>query len=97
MGKMFSFAEQEQRERILKMCNLALRSNFLSDNATGIVLAGFGHGELFPTLYSFEFDGMLHDQLKYNEVEFVDIDRAGPKASVVPFAQKEMVERFCMD
>lgn len=34
------------------------------------------------------------DRLKYKRTEYVDIDRAGPGARVLPFAQKEMVERF---
>ena len=32
--------------------------------------------------------------LKFVRKNFVDIDRDGPRAQVIPFAQKEMVERF---
>jgi hypothetical protein len=58
------------------------------------VIAGFGDNEIFPTLLSFEMDGMVCDRLKYVRTNNVDIDRQGTKAKVLPFAQKEMVERF---
>jgi hypothetical protein len=66
----------------------------LSINKSGVVIAGFGHDELFPTLLSYEIDGMVFGKLKYRKTNHIDIDRGGPKASVIPFAQKEMVERF---
>jgi hypothetical protein len=37
---------------------------------------------------------MVSDQLKYVQTNFVDIDRKGDRAKVIPFAQKEMVDRF---
>ncbi|MCJ7993670.1 hypothetical protein J5N58_03470 [Rhizobium cremeum] len=61
---------------------------------TGIVIAGFGNIEKFPTLVSFTIDGVVFDKLKFTETNFVDIDRNGDRARVIPFAQKEMVERF---
>jgi hypothetical protein len=85
---------QEQRSRIVEVAKTALRKSLLSPGLTGIVVAGFGNKELFPTLVSFEIEGMVSDRLKYIQTNFVDIDREGAKAQVIPFAQKEMVERF---
>lgn len=65
-----------------------------SQNQTGIVIAGFGSDEKFPSLISFTIDGVIFDKLRFNEKDFVDIDRAGDNARVMPFAQKEMVDRF---
>jgi hypothetical protein len=59
-----------------------------------LVIAGYGEKELFPTLVAYEIDGMLFGKLKYKKTEKVDIDRDGDRARVLPFAQKEMVERF---
>lgn len=65
-----------------------------SPNYTGIVIAGYGSAEKFPSLISFKIDGVVFDRLKFIETDFVDIDRAGDRARVIPFAQSEMVERF---
>ncbi|MEG8026077.1 hypothetical protein QP162_20170 [Sphingomonas aurantiaca] len=56
--------------------------------------AGFGENELFPTLISFEVFGMVGNQMRIFRTNHVDIDRGGTRAKVIPFAQKEMVERF---
>ncbi|QCB38409.1 hypothetical protein E5554_11515 [Sphingobium sp. PAMC28499] len=42
----------------------------------------------------YEVYGVVGDRLKYWKSDEVDIDRSGDKAKVIPFAQKEMVERF---
>ena len=90
-GRMFTDAD---RARIVEVAKLALTANVLTGGCAGIVIAGFGTKELFPTLISFEIDGMVGDHLKYIEVNHVDIDRAGPRARVIPFAQKEMMDQF---
>jgi hypothetical protein len=87
-------ADDTQKSKLVEIAILALRKNILSGRLTGIVIAGFGNGEIFPTLISFEIDGMVCGRLKYVRTNNVDIDREGPKARVLPFAQKEMVERF---
>lgn len=92
--RMSIFANQDQMESILALSKKALQKDILSMHLTGIVVAGFGKKELFPTLISFEIDGVVDARLKYIQTNYIDIDREGPKASVIPFAQKEMVERF---
>ena len=89
-----ALANDDQRKRLLSIAKLVLQKDLLSDGLTGIVIAGFGTNELFPTLISFEIDGMVGNRLKYSQTNLVDIDRNGPKARVIPFAQKEMVDRF---
>lgn len=83
-----------QKRRMLALGKMVLSKGLLSGGRTGIVVAGFGRKDLFPTLVSIEIDGIVCDRLKILRVETVDIDRQGPKARVLPFAQKEMVERF---
>jgi hypothetical protein len=90
-GPMFNDAN---KARIIEIAKLSLTAEVLSENCTGIVIAGFGAKELFPTLISFELDGMVGDHLKYVQPHFVDIDRLGTRARVLPFAQKEMMDRF---
>ncbi len=83
-----------QVEKVIEIAILSLQKNILSKGRTGFVIAGFGDEEIFPTLISFEIDGLICDSLKYVRTNCVDIDRQGTKAKVLPFAQKEMVERF---
>lgn len=81
-------------EKLTELAKEAVLGATLSGGETGIVFAGFGHDDTFPTLISYEVDGMAFGMLKYVENPVVDIDRKGPRAKVLPFAQKEMVERF---
>lgn len=82
------------RERILNLIKNILKSSYFSPGRTGLVIAGFGEAERFPTLVSYEIDGMVCGKLKFKKSNFHDIDRDGDKAVVLPFAQKEMVDRF---
>ena len=47
------------RKKLKAIGTLALRKNALSDGLTGVVIAGFGKDELFPTLISYEIDGIV--------------------------------------
>ncbi len=81
-------------ERVITLLKLYLLSDVLSESRTGIVVAGFGNDDIFPTLIAFEIDGMVLGHLKKRQVRLCDIDRDGERAAVIPFAQKEMVDRF---
>jgi hypothetical protein len=89
-----SGASDEQRTRAVEILALALWKRTLTGTTTGLVIAGFGSEELFPTLIYFELQGSVGSRLKYGEREMVDVDRDGVRARVLPFAQREMVERF---
>lgn len=69
-----------------------LSSQFSS--VTGLVFVGYGSKDRFPTLVSYEINGMVLNRLKYVKTDTVDIDRKGPEAAIRPFAQKDMVDRF---
>lgn len=80
--------------RLINLGILSLKKEIMSPSKTGIIVAGFGKDSVFPRLMSFEIDGMVCGKLKYIKTNEVTIDRLGAKARVLPFAQKEMVERF---
>lgn len=82
------------REALHAMMYAVIRSTIRSTAFTGIVLAGFGTDDIFPTLYAVEIDGLYFGQFRILETKLVDIDRRGETAAVVPFAQKDMPERF---
>lgn len=71
-----------------------IKSDRRSDAYTGFVFAGFGSDEIFPTLLSVELDGVYFNRTRTLNRQFIDIDRRGETAAVVPFAQKDMAERF---
>lgn len=86
--------DTEFLSRLVAISKQLLLLNITSPNHTGIVIAGFGAAEKFPSLISFTIEGIIFDRLKFVETNYVDIDRNGERARVIPFAQKEMVERF---
>lgn len=73
---------------------ISLKKKGTGPTNTGVIVAGFGKNDLFPTLVPYEVYGVVGDRLKYWEADVVDIDRSGTRAKVLPFAQREMVERF---
>jgi hypothetical protein len=85
---------EEKRDRVAAlMCALLKKASPL-ESSTGIVVAGYGSDELFPTLDHFELYAPVMGALKFLRVERVDIARRGPRARVMAFAQREMAERF---
>jgi hypothetical protein len=87
-------ATPEQEEKLVSLLKMTLKKRIPNSNSIGLVFAGFGRGELFPSLISVELDGAINGKIKYRKMQEIDIDRSGPRARVLPFAQKEMVERF---
>jgi len=61
---------------------------------SGVVVAGFGAEDYFPSLASYEFDGMVLGSIKYTKDRSVDIDRSADAAAIVPFAQRDSVRAF---
>lgn len=90
----FGPATDDQKTRLFKLCQKFLLSDRFSRGRTGLIFAGFGSKETFPSLFAYEIDGIVSGCLRYKETEKCDIDRKGPKARVIPFAQRRMVERF---
>lgn len=84
----------EQKARAGQILRAAAQKRNVTRSSTGVVVAGYGSDDLFPTLVSFELEGVVGGRLKFFQTNDVDIDREGVKARVLPFAQREMVERF---
>ena len=86
--------DERQAARVDELGKSILKKAGFGSSITGLVFAGYGSEDLFPTLVPFTIHGVVGDRLKISRGEVIDIDRAGEKARVVPFAQSEMVERF---
>ena len=68
--------------------------DYLGPHASGIVIAGFGTGEIFPSLVHLGVETLFDDHLKWKELEFYAIDHFTNNATIIPFAQREMVDTF---
>ena len=71
-----------------------IQSDAPTPSHSGLVIAGFGEKEFFPTLVAVSVEGVVGGKLKYDRRLQVDIARDGDPATIVPFAQGEMVTRF---
>lgn len=65
------------------------------ENATGIVISGFGEDEIYPSIFSYTVGGAVDCKLKkkLHEEETHFVNRENP-AQIIPFAQHEMVDTF---
>ena len=90
-----TFVSGDVTKRLSEIAALALIKEFQRDNLTGLVFAGFGENEIFPSLIGYEIYGLVAGRLKFSVTHKYDIDRKlEPDAAVIPFAQQEMVDRF---
>lgn len=71
------------------------RTDIVDLHTSGIVVAGFGTEDVFPILESFSIEGKVDNYLKYkkNKEKCTEISFQN-NASIIPFAQSEMVSTF---
>jgi hypothetical protein len=67
--------------------------NYYWPTASGIVIAGFGNKEFFPSLRSFSIQGIFEGRLHYRADHKASVE-FGNDAFIVPFAQGETVYAF---
>ena len=72
----------------------SIKSNQRSSGYSGLVFAGFGEDEMFPSLVEVVTDGAIGNTIKAYRKNCVDLARIGTQASINAFAQHEMVGRF---
>lgn len=65
-----------------------------SEFATGIVIAGYGRNDTFPTAHAVEVDGRVQGQLKFSQFERESIAASDDKGRVLPFAQTDVIQRL---
>ncbi len=70
-----------------------LTRDHLSPFLTGVVFAGFGEDEYMPRLYSVRLEIMVRNKIRAVPELEVEISHKNT-ASVIPFAQQEMVQAF---
>lgn len=85
----------EQSKSLLRTAAIQIFSKdfFPETGNSGIVVAGFGEAEPFPSLYSYVVQGVLGNKLKFKPSKSASISYS-MGASITPFAQDEMVHTF---
>lgn len=81
------------KKKLKRLCQNLLFKDVSLGNQAGLVIAGFGEKEFFPSLVSFEIDGIFCDKLKYKTTNNQKMNWQ-ERALVFPFAQSEMVHTF---
>ncbi len=79
-----------------KICAyLFSKDRFSTNNTSGIVIAGYGEDETFPSLVSFFIEAIINNKLKYKQDEEKNYNISVINtAAIIPFAQSEMVATF---
>ncbi|RYU58536.1 hypothetical protein EWI61_10185 [Methylolobus aquaticus] len=66
-----------------------------STGVSGLVIAGYGEDEIYPTVITFDVEGVIENKLKYrrNEEKSHSIS-TGNECRIIAFAQEDMVATF---
>jgi hypothetical protein len=86
--------DEEHRILLKRMGALLLHRDRISDSFTGLVFAGFGQSEIFPSLVAYKTDGVILGKVKKSETDREVTSRNRVTGKILPFAQREMVDRF---
>ncbi len=83
------------RDKLLDICACRATREWWSLNAGGIVFAGFGKNDIFPSVQAYTVEVIVNDALKMQHISALsnDMNETGA-VSIMPYAQPDMVHRF---
>lgn len=84
---------EEKLNQLRKISADLFTKDIFPKNISGIVIAGFGENDIFPSIKSFDIEIIVNNKLKYKERIYDKIDFE-KTAAIIPFAQNEMVATF---
>ncbi len=84
---------KQKLEKIAVSLFYKFLENIVNANFSGLVIAGFGKNDFFPSLYSYLLNGVIKDWVVYKEDRIHKITFSD-SAAILPFAQSEMVSTF---
>ena len=84
---------KDSQQQLTHICALIFCKHRFSDSTTGIVIAGFGENEIFPSAIEYRLEAVALGKLKYTQTQYVQASRE-QNAVIMPFAQQEMVKTF---
>lgn len=84
---------EESINQLRKISIDLLSKDIFPNNISGIVIAGFGENDIFPSIKSFDIEFIVNNKLKFKERLYEEINFENT-AAIIPFAQREMVATF---
>lgn len=78
--------------QLIEICKWFTKDIFV--NNAGVVFAGFGDQDVFPSVFSYEVDAVINYWLKFKPDKSCEISFDGTQSAIIPFAQSEMVYTF---
>jgi hypothetical protein len=84
---------QEADHKLLEVFPILLCQKRFGAYSSGVVIAGFGEGEHFPSLIQAKVNGIVADRVLHCQENDLSVGVDGG-AFIIPFAQKEMVHTF---
>lgn len=86
------------RSLVSKLYDLATflhTREFFFQNTSGLVIAGYGHNEIYPSVITYEIEGVIEGKLKYRVLKDKSSKiQSGADCAIIPFAQDDMVSLF---
>jgi hypothetical protein len=83
------------KTRLREFAGLVLVKDEFAMGVTGIVIAGFGHDEIFPSMFHARCAGRLFGHIKLSVQKYISVTSAEDQSVYIrPFAQGEMVHRY---
>lgn len=80
--------------KLTEICGyLFSKDIFPSELSSGIVIAGFGESDIYPSVMAYLIEGVANNRLKYKQTGETQIS-SDMTAAIVPFAQHKMVYTF---
>lgn len=83
----------DSKKRLRQICANLVVKEYKEPIYSGVVIAGFGKTDLFPRLVSYQLEGVVNNTLRYKPHITSSVDR-NVSATIIPFAQDEMVHAF---
>jgi len=89
-----SFRIKDHVKSVVKiLINRIITLKGMGDQFTGLVFAGYGDEEIFPSFIEYKIYGYVFGKLRYEEVGRGEVDSSDP-SFIVPFAQRDVAETF---
>lgn len=85
--------DEQIRSKLVKLSRLSIVKKTFSSYMSGVVFAGFGRKEIFPTIVDFRLEGIFGGKLKIQRYGGFNADRRSG-GFIKGYAQRDMVYRF---
>jgi hypothetical protein len=84
---------KNNQTKLVKIALNSLIKNDFSSSSSGIVIAGFGEEEIFPSLHTYKIECVIGNKIKYAKDEEKSHE-IGSYPAIIPFAQGDMIYTF---